>query len=139
GAREKTNPRLSGAFSAWEKSGHQNVQRLALRRKRRSAQGRSQIQAQRPWPRPQAPHKIDIAPSPALRIFFAPDFPALHESGRKISWPGLDPIIDNRRRKKPAGFNLASVELKCAFVRSAVKPDEFVAGSFGRGQLSHLF
>src|SRR5437588_703692 len=83
-------------FPARQKSDHENVQRFALCRKRRIAQGRSQIQAQRPWPRPQAPHKIDIAPSPALRIFFAPDFPTFHESGRKISWPGFDPIIDNR-------------------------------------------
>ena len=110
GAGEKTNTRLSGAFFARQKCCHQNVQRLAFRWEGRRAPGGAEIQTNGNGSCPKTRRKIGIpAAPPALRIFFAPDFPALNESGRKFLRPRFDPGVHDRWWKEATGFNLARV------------------------------
>src|SRR2546428_13901460 len=61
-----------------------------------------------------------------VRDFFAPDFPALHKTRRKIAWSCRHPAVNDRWREESAGFNLAWVQPQLASMRSAVETNELI-------------
>src|SRR6266436_3628689 len=94
---------------------------------------RAKIQTHRDGSRSKARRQSQISAStPALRISFAPDFPALEKRGRKIPRSRLDPSINNAWREQLSGFNLVWVEPQVSIVRSTIERDEFAIRPLGR-------
>src|SRR5260370_30330008 len=126
GSREKTDARLSGALFAGNKCRYQNVQRLPLWRKGRRATSGAKIQTHHDGSRSKARRQSQLSAStPALRISFAPDFPAFGERGRKIARSRLDPTINNAWREKLPGFDLVWVEPQVSIGRCKIERTEF--------------
>src|SRR5260370_5342567 len=127
GSRQKTDARLSGALFAGNKCRYQNVQRLPLWRKGRCAASGAKIQTHHDGSRSKARRQSQISAStPALRISFAPDFPALQERGRKIPRSRLDPSINSAWRDQLSRFNVVWVEPQVSIVvRSTIERNEF--------------